>query len=106
MDFTNEFFEEILKKSLNVKDVNVQNNHMQLLSKPGDSCEMHRAEISYTAQQSEPQLISLIVKSTSATETEVEILKNLNAYDREVKMYCETLPAMAELLANESFGPR
>jgi hypothetical protein len=105
--FNNEFFENILKRSSNLQNVTVQNKHIQIATKPGDNytSEIYRAKIEYTVaeNENEVQQVSLIIKNMPDTAIRLEVLDSLQAYDKEVEMYCKTLPAMSKLLGNEMF---
>jgi Ecdysteroid kinase-like family len=100
------FFEKVLQKSTHSQIV-VRNVSLQIATALGDNytSEIYRAKIEFESN-GQVRLVSLIVKNMPAVEMREEMLDNLQAYEREVEMYCQTLPALSQLLDNELFNAK
>jgi Ecdysteroid kinase-like family len=99
LHLTEKFFEEILRKHHETKNIKVLNKCIQLATKPGDNftSEIYRATVEYTFDGA-TQTISLVVKNMASLSGRDALLESLHVYERETTMYCHTLPAMSKLL--------
>jgi Ecdysteroid kinase-like family len=97
------FFEKVLRKSTDSRDVVVRGVNLRIATAPGDNytSEIYRARIEFT-MDGESRHLSLIIKNMP----NIEMLDNLQVYEREVEMYCHTLPALSKLLDNEMFNAK
>lgn len=98
-----ELFEKALRNGLQNNDIAVTDLSVQMGTSSGDNycSEIYRAAVTYTKSGIRNNKISLIVKSMPFLEHRGPILDDLEVFDKEVKMYTETLPRMSRLINNE-----
>lgn len=97
------FFEEALRNGFNNPDIILYEWSVTMGSKSGDNycSEIYRANIVYGHSGARGINISLIVKAMPYQPHRGPILEDLNVFEKEVFMYTEIMPRIAELLGDE-----
>jgi hypothetical protein len=110
--FTNEFFGKVLQSAFKLGNtLTIESKNVKLATAAGDNycSEIYRAKVVFSVLKSGNsalQQVSLIIKDMPAGEYRGNILEDLQVYEREVEMYCKTMPAMSKLLNNEFFSAK
>lgn len=102
-----EFFEKALKSGFNSNSIVITDLKLSMGSSAGDNycSDIYRAAIEYT-NAGQSKKISLIIKAMPFSEARGPLLEDLEVFEKEVKMYMETLPAMSKLLNDEFFNAK
>lgn len=100
---TQALFEKALKNGFNNTQIMITELNITMGSASGDNycSEIYRANITYTLSGIANKKIALIVKAMPFMEARGPVLEDLEVYDKEVKMYTETLPKLSALLNDE-----
>lgn len=102
-------FETALRNGFDSPNIFITDLKLSMGSNTGENycSEIYRAVIEYTDAVGKPNCkISLIVKAMPYTEARGPVLEDLQVFDKEVKMYTETLPKIAKTLNNEYFNAK
>lgn len=97
------FFEKVLRSYENDSEIVVADYKVSPASKKGDhyASVMYRIKIDYVSPKTEKNKnISVILKTEPFVDGEKkDIIKKINLFDCEIKMYSETLPEMQKLIS-------
>lgn len=98
----------LLEKSLkngfnNASNIVITDYEISMGSSTGDNycSDIYRAKVVYTKDGKLNNNISLIVKAMPFVEARSNALETLEVFDKEVKMYTETIPKISQILDGE-----
>ena len=105
---TKEFLEKALNGGFKTNQIVITNLHITMGSKSGDNycSDIYRAKITYKNGEKSNIIISLIIKAMPYLETRGPMLEELEVFDKEVKMYMDTLPKLSKLLNGERLAAK
>lgn len=98
-----DLFEKSLKNGFQDSSIVINDFEITMGSSIGDNyfSDIYRAKIVYTKNGKPYNSISLIVKAMPFGEARSTSLDTLQVFDKEVKMYMETIPSISKILDGE-----
>lgn len=98
-----DLFEKSLRNGFKDPSIVITNYDITMGSSAGDNycSDIYRAKIVYTKNGKSNNSISLIVKAMPYIEARSLALETLEVFDKEVRMYTETIPKISKILNGE-----
>ncbi|XP_037031965.1 uncharacterized protein LOC119071237 [Bradysia coprophila] len=98
-----DLFEKSLRNGFKDSSIVINNYEITMGSSAGDNycSDIYRAKIVYTKNGKSNNSIVLIVKAMPFVEARSPALDNLEVFNKEVKMYTDTIPKISDILDGE-----
>lgn len=95
--------EKSLKNGFNTTNIVINEHEITMGSSAGDNycSDIYRAKIVYTKDGKSNNTICLIIKAMPFVEARSPALDQLEVFDKEVKMYTDTIPRISKILDGE-----
>lgn len=98
-----DLFEKSLRNGFKDSSIVINDYEISMGSSAGDNycSDIYRAKISYTKSGESNNTISLIIKAMPFVESRSPAMNDLEVFDKEVRMYTDTLPKISDILDGE-----
>ncbi len=98
-----DLFEKSLRNGFKDSSIVITDYEVTMGSSTGDNycSDIYRSKIVFTKNGKSNNSISLIVKAMPFVEARSSALETLEVFDKEVKMYTETIPKISKILDDE-----